>query len=151
MRAFRRFLCDARTGATATVAAVATLMALGGVALTTDHLWLVDQRDVLKSASDAAGVAATQAKVRLLEREPDITSEELEVRLAEVARDYVLLNLQHLSPDRLEEAVNTLEVVAEVDRSARSVTVKAEANLGGMLLSRYMPQLFGNAGPAGNR
>ena len=62
----RRFLGDARGGATALVAAAVALMTIGGTALVGDHLWLVDQRDVLKNASDSAGIAVTLEMNRLL-------------------------------------------------------------------------------------
>ena len=55
----RGFLRDIRGGATAIVAAAVTVLTLGGTALLGDHLWLIDQRDTLNSASEAATVAAT--------------------------------------------------------------------------------------------
>lgn len=60
-----RFLRDASGGATAIVAGAVTIMVVGASALLVDHTWLVDQRDVLKSASDAAAVAATIELKRL--------------------------------------------------------------------------------------
>ena len=54
-----RFLRNTRGGATAITAVAVTIMSVAGAALVTDHLWLVDQRDTLKAAADAAGVAAT--------------------------------------------------------------------------------------------
>ena len=49
-------------------------MPLGGFVLVADHNWLLDQRDTLENASEAASVAATQVKADLLERDPDIMS-----------------------------------------------------------------------------
>ena len=52
------FLRDTRAGATALAAAAVTVMTVGAAALISNYVWLVDQRDVLKSASDAGAVAA---------------------------------------------------------------------------------------------
>ena len=65
-----RFLRNAGGGATAIVAGAVTVMAVGASALIVDHNWLVDQRDVLKKASDAAAVAATMELKRLLPERP---------------------------------------------------------------------------------
>ena len=54
-----RFLRDTRAGATAIAAAAVTVMSVGGAALIGDHAWLIDQRDVPKTATDAATVATT--------------------------------------------------------------------------------------------
>ena len=91
-------------------------MAVGGAALMTDHVWLLDQRDTLKAAADAGGVAATLALNRRLDADPTVTDAALEAELKAVARRYVLLNLRHLAKDRLERAESTL--VLEVIRAA---------------------------------
>ena len=49
-----RFLRDTRGGATSIAAVAVTIMTMGGAALIIDHNHLVGQRDILKSASDAA-------------------------------------------------------------------------------------------------
>ena len=134
----RRFLRDARGGATAIAAAAVALMTVGGAALITDHVWLVDQRDALKAAADAAGVAAGRKMSRLEDTRPDIGDTELEAILLETARRYVELNLEHLPPDRLDRAKSTLVVEIDCDRSARTVDVSVEADLGGTLLSRHL-------------
>lgn len=54
-----RFLRDARGGVAGICAAGIILMTLGGTALIIDHNHLVGQRDILKSAADAASLAAT--------------------------------------------------------------------------------------------
>ena len=100
----RRFVRDVRGGATALAAAAVTLMAIGGIARVSDHIWLVDQRDALKSASDAAGIAATLEMSRLLDTQPGISDDDLETRLKQVARRHVELNLGHLPPERLARA-----------------------------------------------
>lgn len=138
------FLRDARAGATAIAAATVAVMVLAGTALVTDHLWLVDQRDTLKSASDAATVAAVHEMSRL----PSTLSDaKLKDALSAVATRYIEINLQYLPQERLERAMETLEVTVAVDRDAGTVEVGAEADLGGTLLARHLPLLGGYAGP----
>ena len=143
----RCFLRDTRGGATALAAAAVTVMTVGGAALITDHLWLVDQRDTLKTATDAAAVAATLEMSRLMDTQPGISDTALETELMRVARRYVELNLQHLSQDRLIRAQSTLVVEVISHRGQRTVDVSAQADLGGTLLSRHMPLLGKVTGP----
>ena len=79
-RTLRRFLHETRAGATAIAAVAVTVMTVGASALIIDHVWLVDQRDVLKSAADAAAVAATLEMERELDRNPEISDGELHPR-----------------------------------------------------------------------
>ena len=65
-----RFLCDTQAGATAITSAAVVVITVGATALVTDHKWLVDQRDVLKTAADAAGVATTLEMSRIHELAP---------------------------------------------------------------------------------
>ena len=67
-RTVRNFLRDTRAAATAIVAAVASVMVVGGAALVVDHSWLVDQRDTLKEASVAASIATTLEMARCTDR-----------------------------------------------------------------------------------
>ena len=146
-RDVRRFLRCTRGGATVIAAAAVTVMTVGGAALIADHVWLIDQRDRLKSASDAAGVAATLAMARLLKGDPAISDGQLRVELDQVAMRYVEINLSHLPADRLARARTTLVVEVRPDRVARTVDVTAEADLGGTLVSRHLPLLGRYAGP----
>ena len=115
-------------------------MTVGAAALVTDHIWLVDQRDVLKTAASAASIAATLE----LNSNPSIKKPALEA----VAERYLLVNLTHLPPERLTRAKDTLEVtVNDINRATRTVTVRAEADLGGTLLSRNLPLLDNYEGP----
>ena len=141
------FLRDTRAGATALATVAVTVMTVGATALISDHVWLVDQRDVLKSASDAGTVAATLEMNRHLAENPRISYEALRAALEPVARRYIILNLQHLSADRLTRATQTLVVTAVPDRALGTVTVSAEADLGGTLFSRHMPLLGNYIGP----
>ena len=102
LEAMRRFVRDTRAGATAIAAAAVTVMTVGGAALISDHAWLVDQRDVLKTAADAAGIAATLEMTRLAGEAH--TDDELKDVLKPVVKRYILLNLEHLPADRYEAA-----------------------------------------------
>lgn len=143
----RRFLRDARGGATGIVAAAVTVMTVGGTALIGDHLWLVDQRDTLKSAAEAASIAATLELDRQLVSDSTVSDDDLKTALDTVAKRYVLFNLDHLAPDRLKQAKDTLKVALDIDRDERTVGVTASADLGGTLFSRGMPLLGGYKGP----
>ena len=143
-RTVRNFLRDTRAAATAIVAAVASVMAVGGAAVVVDHSWLVDQRDTLKSASVAASIAATHEMGRA---PTDLSPETLKARLEVVARRYVLLNLAYLSPERLQRASESLTLSITLDRAAGTVRVVASADLGGTLLSQHLPLLGGYSGP----
>ncbi len=143
----RRFLRDVRGGATAIVAVAVTVMTLGGTALIGDHLWLVDQRDTLKSAAEAASIATTLEIDRQLSDEPSVSDADLKTTLDSVAKRYVLLNLAHLSADRLKQAKDTLKVTLAIDRDERTVGVTASADLGGTLFSRSLPLLGSYKGP----
>ena len=97
LETMRRFVSDARAGATAIAAVAVTVMTVGGAALIGDHAWLIDQRDVLKAAADAAGIAATLEMARLAGQTH--TDDELKAELKLVAERYILLNLKHLPPN----------------------------------------------------
>ena len=143
----RRFLREVGGGATAIVAASVTVMTVGGAALISDHLWLIDQRDVLDTAAAAASVAATLEIDRQLTADPDIGDADLRTALEAVAKRYVVLNLAHLPPDRLKNAKDTLGISLTVDRPERTVGVEAAADLGGTLFSGRMPLLGDYKGP----
>ena len=63
-----------------------------GAGLLIDHLWLVGQRDVLKSSSDTASVAAT-LQLRSFPRGVDDAT--ALVALQETAERYVALNVSN--------------------------------------------------------
>ena len=139
-----RFLQDVTGGATSITAAVVTVMAVGGTALISDHVWLVDQRDVLKSAADAAAAAATLERNRLPD---DLSDRRLNQELLPLAERYVRLNLAHLPEDRYERAVETLIVNVFPNRHQGTVGVTAEADLGGTLFASHLPLFVGYADP----
>ena len=111
-RAVSRFLIGTRAGATSIVTAAVAVMSVAGFAIVTDHIWLIDQRDVLKSAASAAGVAATKEMDRLLVPSPDMSQADLTAALTPVARNYIELNLAYLSTDRLTRAKETLTLTS---------------------------------------
>ena len=80
----RRFVRGTDGGATAIAVAVVTVMTVGGAALITDNVRLVSQRDTLKTASEAAGVAATLEMARLLDHDPGISDSQLTDELLKV-------------------------------------------------------------------
>ncbi len=143
----RAFPAATRAGATSITAVLLTVGTVAAAALATDHLWLVDQRDILETAADAASVAATLEMHRQRADQPGIGKDKLKTALVEVAKRYVLVNLAHLPPDRLERAKETLEVEAVPDTEQGTIKVKAEADLGGTLFSRHLPLLGRYAGP----
>ena len=151
MKSLRRFLHDTRAGATAIVAAAVTVMTVGAAALIVDHVWLVDQRDVLKAAADAGSVAATLEMHRQLVADSGISDAELTEALEAVAKRYVVLNLNYLPEARLTNALSTLVVEVTPNRSAGNVHVHTAADLGGTLFSRILPLLGNYAGPGNMR
>ena len=141
------FLRSTRAGATAITAAAATVIAVGGAALITDHVWLVDQRDTLKSAANSASIAATLEMNRMLGADSTLSDAVLKDDLEGVARRYIELNLSHLPAARLARAKATLDVALSINRAAGRVEVAAEADLGGTIVARMLPLLGGYTGP----
>ena len=138
-RAIRRFARDTRAVA-GIAAALLTVGTVAGAALIVDHVWLVDQRDVLKTAAEAASTAATLELVH----NPGISDADLQA----VAERYVLINLAHLPSGRLQKAKDSLEVDLDLDNKAHgTVKVIATADLGGTLFSRHLPLLGNYEGP----
>ena len=132
-----------RAAATSLTAAIVAVMTVGGGALLIEHVWLVDQRDTLKSASNAAGIAATLEMKRVLADDPGISDAELKAALEPVARAYIEANLLHLQTDRLARAKATLAVEVRPDRGQNTVDVNAQADLGGYLFATTLPFLSG--------
>ena len=144
----RRYLRTVRAGATAIASVAVAVITVGGAAFISDHAWFVDQRNVLKSASNAAGIAATLEMKRILARQPGISDSALQVELEQVARRYVELNLTHLSDDRFAQAIATLVMVVVPDRTLNTVDVSVSADLGGGVLTRHLPLFDGFERPS---
>ena len=132
-----RFLRETRAGATAIAAAAVTMMTLGGAALIVDHVWLVDQRDLLKSATDAAAIAAT---LELQDLVGTMSDKDAAAHLQPLAERYVRFNLAGNLPEASRAKLDNLVVDVDVDQSLGSidVTAKAENGLGGTLLSKWL-------------
>ena len=138
-RALCRFAHDTRA-AVGIAAALLTVGTVAGAALIVDHVWLYDQRDVLKTAAEAASAAATLE----LGKNPNASDADLEA----VARRYIVVNLAHLPSKRLAEAKKTLIISLDgSDRAQGTVKVTATADLGGTLFSRHLPLLGSYKGP----
>ena len=140
------FLQDTR-GSVALTTVAFILMALGTGAFISDRLWLIDQRDTLRRATDAASIGAALEMNRLLEDDPTLTDSALKDDLKPVARHLAELNLSHLPAERLARAKETLVVELAVDRAASRVEVAAEADLGGTLFARALAIMGNYAGP----
>ena len=139
----RKYLAGTRGAATALMSIAIMIMTVGAGALIVDHVSLVDQRDTLKAASDAAGVAATLEMRRVLANDPDISDDDLKAALEPLVRAYIEANLWHLGTDRLTEANATLVVEVRPDRGRNTVDVSAQADLGGFLFAATLPFLRG--------
>ena len=140
---WKGFVRGTRAAATSLAAAIVGIMTVGGGALLIEHVWLVDQRDTLKSASNAAGIATTLEMRRVLADDPGIGDADLKAALETVARAYVEANLLHLQTDRLARAKATLAVEVRPDRGQNTVDVNAQADLGGYLFATTLPFLSG--------
>ena len=146
--ALRRFLRDPRAGAAGIAAAAVTVMTVGGAALIGDHLWLYDQRDVLKDACSAASIAATVELERQLTNDPTISDDDLKAALKPIAERYVKVNFGHLPEKRRKHAEDSLEITEILpNRGQRVVNVKCEADLGGTLFAAQLPLLGNYEGP----
>ena len=133
------FVESTRAGATAVTAVVVTVMAVGASALLMDHAWVIDQRDTLKAAGDAGGIAAANTMNRMLDADPNTDVATLIAALEPVVKRYVIMNLGHLPEDKYQLAVSTLDVeVTPVPRD-RTVDVQVSADMG----SRLFDGLFG--------
>ena len=146
--ALGRFLRDPRAGAAGIAAAAVTVMTVGGAALIGDHLWLYDQRDVLKDACSAASIAATVELERQLTNDPTISDDDLKAALKPIAERYVKVNFGHLPEKRRKHAEDSLEITEILpNRGQRVVNVKCEADLGGTLFAAQLPLLGNYEGP----
>ena len=131
-----RFLRETYGGATAFAAVAVTMMTLGGTALIADHIWLVHQRDLIKSAADSAAIAAT---LELQELSGSISDDDAATQLQPIAERYVRLNLASNLPEAARTKMqDTLKVNVEVDRSVGSIDVIANADLGGTLIAKWL-------------
>ena len=135
MISLRRFGRDTQAAA-GIAAAFLSVVILGGTTLVVDHLWLVDHRDSLKSAADAAVVAGT-LRVMELSENPDDDFVKSEVQA--VAERYVRLNLlPNLAASDRAKASETLQVTLPGFNRSKVLNVEASADLGGTLLANLL-------------
>ena len=135
-----RFLRDTRGGAAAIAAAGIIVMTLGGGALIIDHNHLVGQRDILKSAADAASLAAT---LRLNSLPDTLSDDDMRDSVQSFARKYAELNVlgNVNDPDMTAEDV---AITFDMDRDLMTVNTTVAADTGNTLISSW---LYGYAGP----
>ena len=129
------FARSTRAAATSMMAVLVAIMSHGGGAILIDHLALWDQRETLRSAVNAAALAATQryAELRRLGR----TESEIAGELTPLARGFVESNLQHLTTARRVRAAETLTLTVTPNRESGVVAISAKADLGGFLFSPH--------------
>ena len=137
------FWRDTRAGAVALTGILIVIMAVGAGAFISDHLWLFDQRDKLKSANDAASIAAMVEMNEILTEHPDIPDQDLHSAVEAVAWRFISTSLADLTADRYERAMETLEIELEIDRLKGRLTLTSAADLGGHLFSSRLPLLSG--------
>ena len=124
---FADFLTSTRAAATALTSAMLTMAALMGIGLVGDHLTLVGQRDLLKSAANAATVAVVKHLSAM--NLNGVDDAQLDAILRPIATRYVLANIP---ADLRPRARATLEIAVTPDRAARTAVVAARADLGGV-------------------
>ena len=124
-----------RAAATALLAAVMTLMSVGGIAMVSDHAYLVYQRDTLKAAADAATTATTR---HLLTLSPGLTDAQVGAVLESMAERYILANMPE---SQREDVAESLVLTLDADRGAGTVNIVAQADLGGIIFGSW---LYGN-------
>lgn len=108
------------------------MMCLAGTAMVADHVLLFHQRNVLRSAADAASLAATQEMATL---DASLTDAQVATALDPLVRRYILANL----PGAVREsAKDSLEVTLTPDRVAGVVGVAVDAELGGAMAGRHL-------------
>ena len=126
------FIRCQRAAATALTAAVMTIMSVAGFAFTSDHTHLVYQRDILKAGTDAATLATTR---HLWTLDENLSTEQVKTALMPIARRYILANIPE---SRRERATETLTITLTPDRSAGTVDIVAQADLGGIIFGSWM-------------
>ena len=126
------FLRQTRAGATALAAAAVAIMSAMGVALVSDHLWLVSKRDLIKSASSAAALAATIKLSELSGQTPTPMDADIQATLQSLVERYVRLNVLGNLKGALQP--DDITITLAIDRGAGTVAVTATAPLGSTLL-----------------
>ncbi len=121
----QRFVASRRGTAGTMMAVAATLMSLLGVAFLGDHVYLVHQRDTLRVAADAAGLAAALYMGKL---DSGLSDDDMKAALMPTAKRYILANLPEKWRAKVAEPGN-LTVELTLDRAAGTVDVSIDAIL----------------------
>ena len=131
------FLKDTRAGATAIVAATVAVMSMAAGGFLIDHVWLIHQRDLLKSAADSATVAAT---TRLHNLPSSMSDADAKADLEAMAKRYITLNVEANSKRDSSE----LEIAVTINRAETTVDVQVtDPDLGTTLMDAF----HGYSGP----
>ena len=131
----KRFLASRRAaGPAIPVVAAFIIMSLVGIAFVGDHNYLVQQRDALKAASAAAGLATA---LRMNSLDSGLNDAELKAALIPTARRYILANLPEKWRARAAEPGN-LSIRLTPNRAAGTVDVRADAALSGIVFGRWL-------------
>ena len=130
-----RFFTDRRAVGSAVVAAIFTLMSLGGVALVGDHKHMTTNRDLLKGAANAATIAVMmELDGRSLSA---LTTGEYSAMEA-TARRYILANIKaNVSQDTYQQAADSLMVTLK-DTGPGLVDVDASADMGNIVFGSWL-------------
>ena len=137
-RSLRSFLRETR-GAVGYTAAALAIMFLGGIALVSDHLWMIGKRDLLQRAADAAAIATTFE----LRRRPSSESDaQVEAALEPLAERYARFNVLGNTDGEIKP--EDIEVTLDVDRAAGTVGVSVKADVLDTLFAKW---LYGYEGP----
>ena len=112
---------------------VLTLMMFLAGGLITEHNRLVDNRDTLKAASDAAVIAATQ---HLHQLPTSMSDSDVEALLEGTARRYAFLVVEANSPDPMTPS--DVDITLRVNRAAGVVGVDVAANMRGVLFKQLV-------------
>ena len=149
MNTLRDFLRSTVAGSTAITATVVTIMTIAASTLLIENQNTTGQRDVLKSAANAASIAMTAEMNRVLGSQPNISDDMLTVQLAVIGRRYIELNLMYMDDDRRRRAMESLVLNIALNRNAGTLNVEATADMGGFIMAATLP-LFDGLAEAGS-
>ena len=122
------YLRSTGAAATAVTGVAVTLMAFMGAGLAGDYAVLLGQRDLLKTAADAATIATIKHFSDLDLNGVD--DAQLDAALRPVARRYILANIPQA---KRAQAASTLQLTITPNRATRTVAITAQADLGGLV------------------
>ena len=110
-------------------------------------MWLVEQRDLLRTATTSASLAAVVRMGNLGSEPITLTDEELVEELKPLARRYIEENLRALGERRHARAMETRELEVAPNRDSMVADVTASADLGGLLVLPHFSAFFSASVP----